>query len=188
MKQAWIAVGGAVLGLAGCMTYEETSRQAMAGREDYLLVQEEMRRLSGRLEAVELEISRLQAHLDTLRASQGQSADAAARMLQVRIEELESRLRALDAARERDKQEIVDVLSKKVAQLVTSPPSAGAAKKQNTPRRSGPQTGYEHEVKAGESLSAIAAAYGVSIKVIMEDNDLKDPNRLRVGQKLFIRD
>ena len=51
---------------------------------------------------------------------------------------------------------------------------------------SGAQTGYEHEVKAGESLSAIASTYGVTIKTIIDNNDIKDPNKLRVGQKLFI--
>ena len=41
-------------------------------------------------------------------------------------------------------------------------------------------------MQAGESLSAIASAYGVTIKTILDNNEIKDPNRLRVGQKLFI--
>ncbi|MBU1692462.1 MAG: LysM peptidoglycan-binding domain-containing protein [Verrucomicrobia bacterium] len=185
MRGSWIVAVG--LCLAGCMTHDDSQRQAMAGREDYLLVQEELRRLAGRMEGVELEISRLQANLETLRGSQARSAQSETRALQTRLEELEGRLRAVDTAREKDKQEIVDSLSKKIAQLVSTP-AAGAAKKQSGARRTGPSTGYEHEVQPGESLSAIAVAYGVSVKVIMEDNDIKDANRLRVGQILFIRD
>ena len=187
MRRACLTVA-AGLCLAGCATYDDSPRQAMAGREDYLLLQEENRKLAGRMEGVELEISRLQANLETLRDNQGRAAQSESQALQARVDELDARLRSLDAARERDKQEIVDNLTKKIAQLVSSPASAGAAKKQSGTRRTGPSTGYEHEVQPGESLSAIAAAYGVSTKIIMEDNDIKDANKLRVGQKLFIRE
>ncbi|HOW98501.1 MAG TPA: LysM domain-containing protein [Kiritimatiellia bacterium] len=187
MKQAWI-VAAAGLSLAGCVTYDDAQREAAAGHEDYLLVQEQMRRLDGRLEGVELEISRLQTNLETLRAGQSRADTSETQAIQARVEDLDRRLRALDAARQQDKQEIVDSLSKKIAQLVGSASSGSSAKKQSGSRKSGPSTGYEHEVQPGESLSAIAAAYGVSSKVIMEDNGITDPDKLRVGQKLFIRD
>ncbi|QHI70901.1 LysM peptidoglycan-binding domain-containing protein [Tichowtungia aerotolerans] len=47
-------------------------------------------------------------------------------------------------------------------------------------------TGYEHVVQRGETLSAIAKAYNVTAKAIIEANKIKNPNRLSVGQKLFI--
>jgi len=59
--------------------------------------------------------------------------------------------------------------------------AAGAARKAAV---SG--TGYEHVVKEGETLSAIAAAYKVKPAAIIEANDLANPNALRAGQKLFI--
>ena len=43
-------------------------------------------------------------------------------------------------------------------------------------------------VKPGDSLSKIAAAYGVRMDVIVEENGLSDPGNIRVGQKLFIPD
>ena len=43
-------------------------------------------------------------------------------------------------------------------------------------------------VQPGESLSKIAAAYGVRMDVIVEENGLSDPGNIRVGQKLFIPD
>jgi len=185
-RYLWIVLA-AGLGLTGCATYDDTRREAASGREDYLLLQEEVRRLSGRMEGMQLEVDRWRTELDALRQQAGQAGQAEARALQGRVDELENRLRAVDAARERDKQELVDSLSKKISQLVSTP-SAGSAKKQSGARRTGPSTGYEHEVKPGESLSAIAAAYGVTVKVIMEDNGIKDANMLKVGQTLFIRD
>jgi LysM repeat protein len=47
-------------------------------------------------------------------------------------------------------------------------------------------TGYEHVVKEGDTLSAIATAYKVKTSAIVEANKLQSPYTLRTGQKLFI--
>lgn len=170
-----------VLGLAGCITIEDDSTR-MQQREDMLIVQEDTRKLDGRLEAVELEIQRLQQSVDAVR---GQAAGQnQVQTMGARVDELDARLRGVEAAREKDKQEIIDKLSTQIAKIVGSSAKAGTAKKQ--PKRSASDTGYEHEVQPGETLSEIAAAYGVTVKVILDNNDIGDANRLRVGQKLFI--
>ncbi len=46
--------------------------------------------------------------------------------------------------------------------------------------------GKRHVVQTGESLSMIAADYGVSIEAIMAANALDDPNTIVVGQELLI--
>ncbi|MEA1928760.1 MAG: LysM domain-containing protein [Candidatus Auribacterota bacterium] len=46
--------------------------------------------------------------------------------------------------------------------------------------------GYEHVVKSGESLSTIAREYKVTVDVIVDANQLANPNAIRVGQILFI--
>lgn len=46
--------------------------------------------------------------------------------------------------------------------------------------------GERHVVQTGESLSMIAAQYGVSIEAIMAINALDDPNTIVVGQELLI--
>ena len=46
--------------------------------------------------------------------------------------------------------------------------------------------GERHVVQTGESLSAIAANYGVSVEAIMALNALDDPNTIVVGQELLI--
>jgi LysM repeat protein len=43
-----------------------------------------------------------------------------------------------------------------------------------------------HTVKQGETLSEIAAAYGVSAQAIVDANGLSDPNHVVTGQKLII--
>ena len=41
-------------------------------------------------------------------------------------------------------------------------------------------------VKSGDRLSVIAGRYGVSIKKLMEANNIKNQNRIFIGQKLTI--
>ena len=41
-------------------------------------------------------------------------------------------------------------------------------------------------VKEGETLSTIASAYGVKISVVIEANNLENPDILKKGQILFI--
>ncbi len=43
-----------------------------------------------------------------------------------------------------------------------------------------------HTVKNGETLSLIASQYGVTVQAIADANDLADPSRIIVGQKLRI--
>jgi len=48
------------------------------------------------------------------------------------------------------------------------------------------EEGREHIVQPGETLSVIAAAYGVKVNAIVEANNLKNADSIRPGQKLFI--
>ena len=99
----------------------------------------------------------------------------AARIQEQRIQKLERSLAEQDTAREKDKAEIIDKLSRKMAELVAS--SAYSAE---------PTEGYEHVVKKGETLSEIATTYGVKPGAIVRLNRLPNANTIRVGQKLFI--
>ena len=184
LRSLLLAAPCAVLlaGSSGCVTFDRDAEQ-MQAREDMLIIQDKMQKLDGRIEGLELEVERLRHDVDAAR-----SAPSQVQPLQARLDDLETRIRAVDAARERDKQEIVDKLSTKLTQIVSSSKSSSSAKKQGSKKSSasGSQSGYEHVVQAGDTLSAIAAAYKVSSKVILDNNEIKDPNRLSVGQKLFI--
>ena len=61
---------------------------------------------------------------------------------------------------------------------------AVAASTKSSSKASG--SGATYEVKAGDSLSKIAAAHGVKTKALMEANNISDANKIRIGQKLAI--
>ena len=168
----------------GCVTTEDPAER-MRDRTDFLQLQDQLARTEGRLESLEMEYQRLLNEINSLRSNTG-DAGMQQRTAQARMDALEQRLAALDAARERDRQAIVEQLTGRIAEVMrTGAPARGAAPR---PAAGGAasNSGYEHAVQPGETLSAIAAAYKVSVKTIIDANNLKDPDHLRQGQKLFI--
>jgi LysM repeat protein len=61
-----------------------------------------------------------------------------------------------------------------------------SARRQETARKTAPARGGQHAVRAGETLTTIAARYGVSVQALMEKNQITDANSIREGQKLAI--
>ena len=177
-----------VLGLAGagCISTQDPDNPP-ATQEDITYLREELRRLNARIEASDAELGRVQGDVMASRSSQPDYASAAqVQSVQTQLDDLQRQIRALDAARAQDKKEIYDDISKKIATLLkaSSPASAPA----RSTKRSASQSGIEHVVQPGESLSKIAAAYGVKMNVLVEENALKSPDSIFVGQKLFIPD
>ena len=60
------------------------------------------------------------------------------------------------------------------------------AKRQESLRKAAPARGGQHVVRAGETLTTIAARYGISVQALMEKNQITDANSIREGQKLAI--
>ncbi len=175
----------------GCVTYmgDDLAAVQLRHQEDLRQIQEQIRMVHGRVEALEMEAQRLAGEMEAVRRLAASASDGALRAGQARLQELENRLSRLDAARESDRQAIVDELSRRVADLLkrsTPAPTQAARPAARRPTASGATTGYEHVVQPGETLSAIAAAYGVSVSVIAQENGIADPLKLRAGQKLFI--
>ncbi len=167
--------------LSGCVTYGNArQRQAMHEREDMLLLEENHRHLKGRLEGLEMETEQLQRELAQQRTEQSRKVDQQLQGMESRLAGLERRIAEVDRAREADKQEIVDRLSKTIEQIIASRPDTTRG-----PRAAGGY-GYEHTVQPGETLSQIAAAYGVRARAIIDANEIQNPDMLRVGQVLFI--
>lgn len=63
--------------------------------------------------------------------------------------------------------------------LIVSAPAA------STTATSGGEAGA-HVVTAGDTLSAIASRFGTSVAALVAANDLADPDRIRVGQRLTV--
>ncbi|NLB65029.1 MAG: LysM peptidoglycan-binding domain-containing protein [Lentisphaerae bacterium] len=166
---------GAVL--TGCVTVQDQTAPPPASKADVQFLSEEIRRLQARLEASDQEMGRLSAELYASRSRQPEAASATqVQALQGQIEDLQRQLVALDAARAKDRDKLYQDISQNVAKLM----------KNSAPARAASQTGYEHTVKTGESLSAIAVAYNVKVAAIVQANNLKSADQIYVGQKLFI--
>ena len=183
--RSWPLAGLLALAAPGCTTMMESDETPVASQADVEYLRGEIRRLNARLDASEAELGRVQGDVLASQSSQpGYASASQVQALQTQVEDLQRQIRALDSARAQDKKEIYDDISKKIATLLKSAPAASAARPSKP--RSSSQTGIEHVVQAGESLSKIAAAYGVSMSVIVEENGLASPDSIRVGQKLFI--
>jgi len=61
-----------------------------------------------------------------------------------------------------------------------------SARRQDAARKTAPSRGGQHAVRAGETLTTIAARYGVRVQALMEKNQITDANSIREGQKLTI--
>jgi len=70
----------------------------------------------------------------------------------------------------------------------TSQPSAKKAASSKAPaaKKAAVISGDAYVVKSGDALSKIAARHGVKTKELMAANNIKDANRIRIGQKLVI--
>ena len=176
----------------GCATQmSPRSHHRAQLREDKKIQQESDVKLRGKITDLELAVTHLEDEVQQIETSQHNYASQEINRLYDEINRLEQKLAALEATREADKQEIIDRLSKKMADIVnqtvnTRPAYTPPAKpvRRSTPIYAG--SGYEHIVSQGETLSAIAAAYNVSSDTLIQVNNLTNPNSIRVGQKLFI--
>lgn len=169
---------GALMMSGGCAMLDPAYQEDRA-REQLLLesLRTDVLRLRERVDGLQVEQQNLRQDVESLRASQGSRGQAADQ----RVTALEQQVKTLEGGLQRVRTETVDEISRKMADLLKQQ-SAGGSR----PRVS--ETGYEHIVKPGETLSAIAAAYKVNVNTIMTANNIKDARNLRAGQKLFIPD
>lgn len=170
-----IAFIATILTGSGCITtQDDLVGLQVSQQENMLIVRDEIRKIEGRLEGIEIETDRIGRELEALRSSSAANKSANSE-LESRLAALQARIEAVDAARQKDKQEMINQLSARIAEII-----------KQQPRQAISGTGREHTIRQGETLSEIASAYGVSVKIITEANNIKNPDLLVVGQKLFI--
>ncbi len=175
---------GLVLVGTGCVTTQDAGPPP-ASQADVGYLREEIRRLNARLDATDSELGRIQGDLMASRSSQPSMASASQlQSVKTEVDDLQRQIRAVDAARTKDKKQIYDDLTKKISKLLKS--SSSGSSSRSSARRTGSQSGIEHVVKSGQTLSQIASAYGVTTRVLVEENGLKSADAIYAGQKLFI--
>lgn len=183
------AITATLVGLSGCVTMQDSS-EVTQQQDDMLLLKEDLNRTKGKLETLEMEYQRLLREMDALQGA-ANSSKSETSSTQARLNEIDRRLSVLEGARVKDRQAIVDQLSSKMADIMGDGSTGKPSRKSKinpTKAISGTvgMSGYEHIVKEGDTLSAIAAAYKVKIGAIIEANKLQSPYTLLKGQKLFI--
>lgn len=166
--------------LAACSGCETITGQQRRVAETRLY--SEVANLRADIERMEQRIAGLEAEREILHA---QVADLQSGWMQAdarrdaELAALDVQLKAQVQEQARMRRELADELSGKMSRILQTQ-ATSVSKAART------QSGYEHEVKAGQTLSEIAREYKASSAAIIKANNMKNPDDLRVGQKLFI--
>jgi nucleoid-associated protein YgaU len=159
---------------AGCVSSRYATSERMRETQAARSVEAEVARLKERMLAVDG--AQQDAYRDVEACREG------LRALEARVarefSELRLMIKALEDARAQDREDIVGAISARVSEVMRTAGSAG--------RGSRTESGYEHTVQPGQTLSEIAAAYNVRVEAIVRANDLANPNAIRSGQVIFI--
>lgn len=159
--------------LTGCVTTSsERANREMRMQSQIMNMKAELNRIKGEVDGLVSGREEMYRQIESLQASM----DSNFRVLGGEIKNLSQGLQATSVSREQLKQEIINKMSKNVEALI----------KTQAPAVHTGQTGREHIVEQGHTLSTIAAAYKVSTKAIIKANNIKNPDHLKIGQVLFI--
>lgn len=178
---------------------DASSATAQAQKE---YIEEAIKSLNTTVEGIAAAQAAIQKRLSALERELAQLRDEVAKrphnvVTRDELKPLEEKLIEINKKREDDKRLIMDKLELlvKIPPPVAPPhratPAANGSERSDKPDK--PEKGYEYEVKSGDNLSTIVAAYRQQgIKVTMDQvikaNPTLKPERLRVGQKVFIPD
>lgn len=169
--------------IQGCTTVPSDEDRTQAGvQTDITNMQEDLNKIRGRSDHLEMQIEDLNTSVRTLRA--GDAGGKAA--VEKRLSAMEMRIKSIDESREADKKEIIDKLSQKMADVINRNRVSGERESSRSTQGDIPAGAARHVVKDKESMSGIAQKYGVTVSAILDANRLKNANLVRVGQVLII--
>lgn len=189
--------------LAACQTTGFTQRSVSPDesaipnlRADMRIMEERINRIAGDVQVLQANYDRLQQQVTGIQQQVAALKNSGGGVSGADIQRLESKIAAVDAARKHDAEVIVNQVSTELAKAGSGggsrrgSPSAATPPGRISPRASattaaGTEQGYEHVVEKGQTLSAIAKTYSVTIEAIKKANNLKKDS-LVIGQKLFI--
>ncbi|MFA7172203.1 MAG: LysM domain-containing protein [Kiritimatiellia bacterium] len=107
---------------------------------------------------------------------------------------LRNELELLRVDRERLRAQITDDLADKIEKVAAKQQQALQATQTQAPAAAtsasaaARNSGYEHKVERGQTLSEIARGYNTTVEKIIKANNIKNPSTIWVGQTLFIPD
>ena len=138
------------------------------------ILDEKVSRLIAQMEDVQFRQQQMQKDIDGIRTELQEVRRAAGGASPNDLRALEDRIQAVDAARQADKKAIIDQLAKELSSLSSGRTVSKPA-----------SDSKEHIVQKGETLSAIAKTYSVSVTELKKVNGLTGDD-IKIGQKLTI--
>ena len=148
------------------------------------------------IEDLDVRVETLREDLRKANLAAGQVSREDLRLLQDRLNRIEQQLVDQQAAREREQDALLlkvsDQVNKSMREYLSgnppptrsaTPPATSSSARARTPSV---ERGWEHVVEPGQTLSAIAVAYGTTTQAILKANNLQNADSIRAGQKLFI--
>ena len=160
--------------------------------------EERLNKLSGQVEDLQAANVKLQKQCEELarrlqELREAQTGTAGSYASQEDLKRLAEKVQEMDRKREADKDLILKEIEKlgKAAIAPAPPPRNRKPPVEDPPPAPGSDKGFEYFIKDGDKLSLIAQAYrekGIKITVdqILKANPGLNPNKLKVGQKIFI--
>ncbi|MEZ5406019.1 MAG: LysM peptidoglycan-binding domain-containing protein [Verrucomicrobiia bacterium] len=173
-----------------------------AQREDARMEREKVLRAADQLEVLLPQLDSLKNEVQTLKTQVDR--------LQLENVALKKSLGELEASRTKERDALLDEVSKIMAESKSTKPALKTEAKSSTNITAKPtplatkpvtlsttnqpaqeQVGYEHVVGSGQTVSSIAKAFNeagikVTVKDIIQANHLDADAKVRIGQKLFI--
>jgi LysM repeat protein len=153
---------------------QQRTLQQQQEMERQRLLNEERRRTQLLIEDNDVQMRSIQPDIQQTRSALSEKANNRdIEQLEKRLSAIERQLQDLERKRAQDREEIIEILSQRMAKVMASQQPAAS------PSRS-------HVVAQGETISTIASAYRVSSQAIIRANNITNPNTIRIGQTLII--
>jgi len=141
------------------------------------LLEEKLNKLRADVEDLQFRQQKTEKLLESIQADVKELRRNSGAVSSDDLKTLEAKIAAVDAARQKDRQVIIDELAKQLAAIGGGP--------KPVPTTSGGKDGKEYVVQKGDTLSTIARTHGTSVAALKKANNLASDD-LKVGQKLLI--
>ena len=171
-----------LLSLSGCMTDDLANKQDVymirsQVSEQIIHVEDRLNALEGQADAIERQQESIKNRISGLENTLNNKLFS----YQKDITDLKTDLGETKAVMSADVEKKMNIVIEEVIRE-----NQKIAEKINSLQKEKYDLGQYHTVERGEMLSKIAVKYGVSVEEIIEANEMVDPDKLKVGQKLFI--
>ena len=170
--------------LSACETMNSQNNQFAASNQDVVALQNDVARLKSKIAAIQNDNSRIAKNMSSLQAQINYVNDAN-RQQNKTITALHQQLAKERAERQAALNKVVETVADETTKAVNTIAKQSMPKPSPTSKTMPAGAYYEHKVERGQTLSAIARAYKISVNDIKTANKLKS-NMIRIGQVLLI--